>query len=500
MWIENHGWQRTTPTKARAVYPHGLARANDSQQFLCEICGQYANFVVGDCQQPHFRHNRCSKECEQKTTSVRNYYTTYPRGFSLPLKAIIKGNSIDVLIGFLPISDALIQNGGSLLIMAEKKILRHFDINISRFSSERVAYLSVGNTLAAQYSLSYPKEISNDYWPTVVDGFAAQGTLFDSESGKRLPRNANVAVGKQYILFVRQHSPVYSKEDVDISAKQTVGKYDFFFVKALCISRSADDFFRRFGCRLTDNPSVLTLLYPFAIRSSHVITHVANKVWFHKTSGFVEVYPQNLKPKSECFSVKSGFQQILSVSRFEDNTSVLRYTMLRKVVNISYNSRIPSLEVTDIYGLAIEGGEHDKLPRDRQFNVASTFDGCVDVIQDEFIVNKIFMPGGEKIVIDVDFNRHYRVYIGLDRVYDICFARKQHSKIIDDQKLLVKLQGFKYEPISITHSFGAVSNRIMDYMDYPKTVFWLKNQLATGIIDRKVKQYLQKVLEGLHNG
>ena len=372
IWDDERGWKIITANQASVMYPYGLGQANLSKRFLCEVCGQYANFVAGGYQQAHFRHNRNSKDCEHKSTTYNSIYLTNPRGFSLPLKVIISDNAIDVQIGFLPIPEnylqALSQATSHLTINANNMELAQFNIDSSRFATNRVEYLSVGNKLAEQYKLSYSNTVRqlNVYWPTIVDGISKQGTLFDYESGKRLPRNANVVVGRIYLLITQKTIYAFRSSDITINTERTIGSYNIYRVKANNLSRTADDFFRQYGTRLTDAPANLTLLYPYAIRNSHVITHTAEKVWFHKTDGFVEVYPQNLKPQAEVFSVNSGFQQVLSLSRFEDNVSVLRYILLRKVRSMSIPIAIFSVNVQNNRGETINAGVYATLPPKRE--------------------------------------------------------------------------------------------------------------------------------------
>jgi len=496
MWDEKHGWQRTTAAEARAVYPAGLTRAVVSKQFLCEICGQYANFIAGEYQQPHFRHNRNSNDCEQKLTSNGYYYITNPRGFSLPLKVKISNSSVDVSIGFLPISEndlqILSKTNGQLLIKANSEEICLYNISTSRFSSEHITYLSVGKSLAEEYRLIYPDTVKkmNIFWPTVVNGFSEQGTLFDYDSGKRLPRNANVIVGKTYLLFLNQRTYLPQSSEVVIIKEYVIGNYSIYKVSATKISHTADEFFRRYGCRLTDNPAILTLLYPFAVNTSHVITHTADKVWFHKTNGIVEVYPQNHKPTSDIFSVNSGFQQILSLSRFENNTSVLRYMMLRKVQYITYPDRSINVDVRNYYNESIIANEYTTLPPNREIHITSEFDGYVEVRNGDFTVNRIALKSGVKTIIDVDFNRRYRIRQGLDFIYEVSYIRKEQTHSFSDDEMLARLQNFKGEPIAVLPSLGVIADRLTGL---PKTALWFRRQIANGKINRRAKQILQNL-------
>ncbi|GHU57179.1 hypothetical protein AGMMS49975_22140 [Clostridia bacterium] len=113
IWNDEHGWQQITAQKAHKIYPCGLL---SSKQFLCESCGQYANFVVGENQPPHFRHKNYKKYCEEKSTYSNNNYTSNIQRFSLPLKVKITNTVVDVYIGFLPVSENVLNSSEILTI------------------------------------------------------------------------------------------------------------------------------------------------------------------------------------------------------------------------------------------------------------------------------------------------------------------------------------------------------------------------------------------------
>ena len=496
MWDDEHGWKRITANHASTMYPHGFGKANHTQRFLCEVCGQYANFIAGGSQQAHFRHNRNSKDCEQKSTSYNSIYLTNPRGFSLPLRIVFTNDTMDVQIGFLPIPEAYLQTlsqaASYLTVKANHMDLAQFNIDSSRFASNHVEYLSIGNNLAEQYKLSYPNTFRqlNVYWPTTVDGINRQGTLFDHESGKRLPRNANVIVGKDYLLVTQSVIHMFQLSDVVISNERTIGSYRIYKVKARNLSRTADNFFRQYGGRLTDSPANLTLLYPFAIQNSHVITHTAEKVWLHKTNGFVEVYPQNLKSKADIFAVSSGIQQVLSLSRFEDNASVLRYVLLRKVPSISASSVDFGMDVVNNCGEAISAGVHTVLPPNREIYITSAFDGYVEVFVDYYTEQKIALKGGTRTVIDVEPNRGYRIYQGLNLVSEITYSRNRQSQHVSDDDIFMQLQKFKGNEAPVTQSYGSIASRLNGL---PKTIMWLRQQITGGMLDSRAKELLQSI-------
>lgn len=495
IWNNEHGWQHITPEEAAKEFAYSVS--SDWQRFMCESCGQYATFVNG-ANTPHFKHPRGSKDCDEKITSYRNYHLTNPQGFSLPLKIKINDNKIELLIGFLPIPNNIFskleEENVKLSIIANEKVLRQFSINESRFSLEHTTYLSVGDNIAKEYRISYPDMNSQlkVFWPIIVNGINPEGTVFDYESGKRLPQNASVIVGKTYLIIIDKRKYIHSGEDISITKECSFKDYDVIKVVANKLSRSADDFFRYFSCRLTDNPATLTLLYPFSVNSSHVIRHTENKVWFYKTNGFIDVYPYvylyNQVSNEGIFPISGGLQQLISVSRFEQHTSVLRYTLLKKVDFIDEKPTLPLLQVFDNLNEPITVGTHDSLPKDREMHIVSEYDGFVLIIKNNSTIDKIILKSDVKVIIDVDYDLTYQIYQGLDCHYELHYKKRSCSSI-SDEALLLELQNFKHDFVSITHSIHILAN----YLSlYPKSKQWLRKQIKNGKINKKA---IKRILE-----
>ena len=64
----------------------------------------------------------------------------------------------------------------------------------------------------------------------MIDGINNQGTLFDYDNGKRLPRNANVIVGRDYLLITQQ-SYISQPRGIIIKRERTIGKYNLYKIK-----------------------------------------------------------------------------------------------------------------------------------------------------------------------------------------------------------------------------------------------------------------------------
>lgn len=245
---------------------------------------------------------------------------------------------------------------------------------------------------------------------------------------------------------------------------------------------------------MTDNPAELTEVYPFAIKSPHILHYSAEQAWFYKSDGFVDIYPANkfLEHKKQFFSVKGNFEQILSISRFENRSSVLRYVMLRKVdeADMPVPNRSPEVQVSNDKCEVVFAGVYSVLPKGRALSVEAEFDGHIDVLRSDSVVNRIKLKGGEHTIFDVEQNRTYRIYQGLDCVYELTFTTKKAVDGITDFKVFRKLSSYTGQPMAITHAFGAVASR---FGDMPRTKAWLVTQIHSGQIDRRAKAYIQQI-------
>ena len=503
VWNEGHGWQPITAEEVAAQQTYRHTISNHAEKFLCELCGQYARFQYKK-DTPHFQHpSDKNKNCEDKKSSSNNYHKTNPLGFSLPIRISIADGNLEIFIGFLPIGESKLNQienqSGQLIIHASGRVLRTFDINSSRFMSDKISYLSIGPNVSEKYKLDCGGKIDSIYWPTEVDGFRQSGTLFDGASGKRLPRNANVEVGREYWL-IRKCNYWYQHPPQDIAMKKEIvlNEYEIYVVKANLLSRSAADFFMNFGARLTDAIAEIMQIYPFALNSPHFTLHDSEKIWFHKTDGYVDTYPGSeiRMPALNIFSVKSDSEKMLFLSRFEGRTSVLRYIMLRKnnadFTKAVEKCRISSVEVCDEDGVDFEEGQYDRLPKKRRLYITPEFKGHIDVhsINGDFAIEHHELKSGNKRLLDVAFGYKYRIFQGLDCVFEVAFASESNLELVSDEQHLANLRKCKGRKIAISHTFGSISSKVGNM---PLTRLWIMKQIKQGFIYSGANEYLKRL-------
>jgi hypothetical protein len=187
----------------------------------------------------------------------------------------------------------------------------------------------------------------------------------------------------------------------------------------------------------------------------------------------------------DMFAVSGSIKQILSLSRFEEHTGVLRYIMLRKVSSISQPIKAPKVTVVDSKNSVVPPGESKVLPQKRFISVTPEYDGMIKVFKGELEIDRVPLKGGCAACVDVDWNRSYRIYQGLDCVYKISFKRPKAAKVISDDDILKLLSGLKGKEVSVSHSLGSLSGKLADM---PKTRIWLLKRIRTGkIYDSAIK-------------
>jgi hypothetical protein len=355
--------------------------------------------------------------------------------------------------------------------------------------------------VAEKYRIDSGGKVDKNIWPPIVEGIYAKGSLFDKTSGKRLPRNANVEVGKEYLLITKRNFYGNSYRDIEIRRTNQIDNYFIYTVKATALSRLAANFFLELGARLTDTPAELSQIYPFVLRGSHIILHESIKIWFHKTDGFVDTFPSgDAKAQNQTiFAIRGETQKILSLSRFEGRTSVLRFMVLRRD-SMGFRDAISRVQqigvcVVDCNGIEFGDGLFPNLPKDRELLVAAEYDGYIDVVgvTSKFVTKRLSLKNGEKTRVTVSFNNKYRIFQGLDCVREIVFMREQKSSIISDEQMLMMLKRFSLRKIPIQHTFGAIATKMENL---PMSRLWVMKQIRQGQIDKSAKEYLIKQLEG----
>lgn len=498
-WNPNLGLKHIT---AQEAYAETNSKVGSNKRiFFCETCGQSVALFLYNGKTPTFRHPNNSKECEDKITAYNLLFNekTNPLGFSLPLRIMPENDSIEIQIGFLPLStevlNSLKQDNFEFQVINEKGALLKKYVS-ERLSDTYINYLSVGNSISRYYILKYNNDIIKaEIWPTVVDGISPTGTLFDKSSGKRLPRNAEVVVDRDYWLLT-QDITIFNN-DVIISDKRKYQDWYLYLIKAQNFSQKVAMWFLQYGVRLADKPAKVTPIWPIVNRSPHCLTFSADKLMFYKTAGIVDIYPlQKRCTKSEGIFYINNQQteQFISMSRFvsDNRKNVIKYTLVRYKKPIPHNMQSEeNLVIKDKDNKLIYSGEYNKLPEDNKIYVESYFDGFIKQEQGNCKIKRIKLKAATNLALDVQFGHVIKIFQGLDCVAKISFVK---SAVIgnSDEALFRELSSCGGERLPITHTLGALADNLVNM---PKTQHWLLQQIRTKTISQTALKILQKRLE-----
>ena len=187
---------------------------------------------------------------------------------------------------------------------------------------------------------------------------------------------------------------------------------------------------------------------------------------------------------------------MLLLSRFEGRTSVLRYIMLRKnsadFTKLVEKRKTPFVEVCDEDGVDFEAGQYDRLPKKRRLHILPEFDGYIDVysITENFVSERYELKNGNKITLEIVFDNKYRMFQGLDCVFEIAFVSESKLSAVSDEQHLASLKKLKGHRVAISHTFGGISSKVRDM---PLTRLWIVKQIRQGFMYSDAKEYLRRL-------
>lgn len=523
-WDPTHGWQHTVPEKAQK---HKRSIPSNEKRFLCECCNQYASFVYSNKVASHFKHPKGSNDCEEKL-SRETFYKENRLGFSLPLKIInpndlFEKKQLRLAIGFLPLPAVTIKQAeerkAAVSITCDKQKLpyKEFLISQERFSTEHISYQPIENNIASEYRLLYPnvQGLLRYIWPPIVKGLSQEGTLFDGETGKRLPDTPFVSVGKPYLLLSQRRidnpSAFINKSQC---CKDSYGHTWYAYrIEAKEFNKASNDFFLRYRATLTDEISELIPLWPLATISSHVMNcqipqSRTHKLFFYMSGNNILESSEptltaqaksvhgnklqwcNLEPQDRPFDSKTPQQQILTMSRFSHHLRVLRYIVTQE--NSVFTPPPPAFNITvkDSHGISYSSGIYNKLPRKKHLyidNLDLGYDGFIEIQHIGTPTKRIALFAKHPVQLSVQWRDSIRVFVGMDLAAHLTFQKKKQENS-KDTELLSRLRALVAgASIPIPHTLGSIATKLQDC---PITRQWLLQQIRRGRINVKALQLL----------
>lgn len=501
MWSE-HGWVRVTAEEAARKHPGGTVSVH-SELFMCELCGQYVTLTNGDLRVRYFKHSayEANKNCPERTFGP-SYVPEYnPGEHELPIKVILKENSFSLELGLLYVPETILRK------QAEKKITitaangKKYVYAFERLNGDSITYLSIGNEPSTNYTITSSNELVT-FWPRTVKGIDTGGSVFEKKTGKMLPVDADVQIGKKYLLLTIRYMRNRSTDGLRLAkvCENRVGWTTWYVyeVEANELSKYAAKFFFDIHCRLTDIPVKMTPIWPLHIETPYVIKHGKNDMIMHvagnryatpKSFPHAYVQTRNCPQAGQVIKIAcNGRQQLISTG----SANVLQYTYLWRESLTALTDPV-AVDVKDASGIDCAGGLQNILPNGGLLRVLSPVDGAVVVRNTEqFILTKI--PISANIITtvsDITFGTMIQVLQGLDVVWEATFAKLKQSAFDKDDILVAKLSAYGGDQIAVKHS---LSGAVAKLENYPKTKQWLIKTIRSGYISAKAMKYLSKYI------
>lgn len=498
MWSEK-SWKRISAYEAAKMFPCGTSV--HSGLFMCELCGQYVTLIKGSIQSSHFRHNAYekNKDCDDrnKSYSYSNYFQA--EAHSLPIKIKIdSSNRFSLSIGFIALPDAMMQGKGNFKILITGT--EQFQYYFNRLNKGTITYLDVGTKPSSSYKVSVIPDVEGvkSYWPAHISGIEREGTLFDKSTGKKLPYDADVQVGREYYLLT-SHSQyrdlkTISKNEI-CSHMEGEQNWRVFEVKATEFNEEAAKFFLGYHCRLTNEPITMYPIWPVYIESPYVIYHKSKhlNIYFRGNAepqlapvGGITRYPY-LNPKLLSVTSKDR-QQLLSAGR----TEVLKYMYFWEA-ELDEKGHLPEISIIDLNKNDIEEGVYNTLPNKNTICVIPQVDGVIKIYKKDILLDKYEISAGSRFEYDgIDFGVTIKIFQGLDCVWKTTYEKNRMESIEEEGLLLYRLRSLNGRKIRTNHSIGALVNA---FSKNSPIRTWIYTQIKNGVIQEESVKYIQRYLE-----
>lgn len=477
-WTD-HGWISITAAEAARKHPGGTVSAN-SGLFKCDICGQYVGFSDGQVRDRYFYHSSSEQDkyCEDRTFASGSIAVFNAKSYSLPIRLrIVSNDAFELQMGFFPLPPG---TGGDVFrIEPAGNIGKIFSYNISRLEESGLTYLSIGNRPATKYRIVLPGTPLPGVWPEWVDGIPDTGALFDADTGKKLPPDADVQIWHTYYLLRRGEIGYHSDIDIERICEKRDGLSIWYIYKVTAeqLTKRADRFFNQYNCRLTENPVMLFPVWPVYVDAPYILRHSENAMVFYLQGHKVEAktFPEAKLRTFSCANSEDehilylechGRQQLLSSGRMR----VLKYTYLWRA-SLDKCSDTPEITVTSLeqWGIRVE----------------SPFDGQIVLERRGRTIDKVFLKSGIPTEVRIQRSCEVKIYQGLDLVW---FERyEMWNTSSGDAGFVRRLEECSGPLRTIPHSMGATAARMPDN---PELKNWLRKKIRQGQMPESAYQML----------
>ena len=496
MWVDNQ-WKPVKAEEIAKTHP-GKISAN-SGLLMCELCGQIVGMAHGKKNVPHFRHRskEQDKECKDRALSLKLEISSCYHQHYLPLRMKLNSGIVSFEIGLIKVPSQYLSNDSFVEILSDNKT-ESFRYNSERLLPDAVNYLYVGKNPSRQYSIKV-HNASKDielYWPSNVAGINLEGTMFDAESGKKLPVDADVVINKAYYLLTcNRIYTIYSDVDIrEIYRNYKNGQYiRVYRVEAKAFSKESARFFLDNHCRLTERPVKIQPIWPVYAESPYLIKHNRNEMYIHIAGeAGLYLFPTAYSHGFPCSNGKiteitvNSKQQFISVGR----TNVLKYKYFWQE---PIQKPLPqqTVNIVDKRNNAFGSGVIDRLPEDQIIRCTLPYDGTIIIKEKGIIKEKRSVKADEQTTINnINWGTSVTVFLGLDLVWEASFE-KTISVSQDEDELLYQLRLCSGNMVNVPHSIGNLVHR---FKDYPKVRQWIYQCVRQGRMSDKALKMLKSYI------
>lgn len=522
MWTEEHGYRRVTIDEATLRYPEKVSAR--SSLFICELCKERVTLTAEGQHIRHFRHDSAAlnKDCEERSVQYDSSRYVWPFQSELqvlPLRLVQADGQYRLELGFLALSnEQLEQYNGQLIHIKGQSITKVFSYDImEHFSPDQLTWLWVGDVPDSHYNLSISGgRALPPRWPRQVEGID-DPTLFDAETGKRLPSSPYVMVGREYILAIKNNKlKTGNPKDVRVVhiSPQEHGwtGWNLYRVEARKFNRSAAYFFLQVRATLTKHPPSIFPLWPTFVRTPHLIYHNADDlfVFVEGEGSDIHLFPGgkifdcgNEHTRIICF--KAGTRkQMLSGVHMEQllevgPSHILRYDyFIRRELN--QTAPQPEVSIKDQNGTTLHDDWIKGVPPRGKIRISAPFDGEVWLEHDGLLINRKKLKGGKELELTVTTGQTLTIFQGLDRIRSIVFAlpssshfgEEPNKDLWNDVVLCRRLRRLTGDEVPAVH---ALTEAVRFFQSYRATGAWLRVQKAKGSISARALSLLLALMK-----
>jgi len=545
--LTNDGWRYVEPSY---IHDNYSSAESGKLQLYCELCKERADAVCwGKIQAPHFRHNKSAKtkECEDRNAVYeRSDWLKNPRKreFFIRVRFAESGElaSFELLAPCPPRSFIDANRGAAITLSWENAsgsqerthyitslfspisigiVYRRRGCKSENPGASYVVGLKGGQTSGAEVEL-------RRYWglgkSDAIPGIASEEHYywFDAKIGLKLPRDADVYVGREYWLWTTCDEPRPWGTALTLEPWASGGFYinsRYFRVYKVCankIDQEASLFFGKRGVRLTNNPAKIVAVWPPCAIDGAVVktSDRAESVFFYfQGEGRIKAraYPlcgsvnRELANDERCGLLKIGKEdvrkvEIVSVGR----SNALHYAMIWRD-RLNFTAEAPTVEIVDAddWATRFDGEVARTLSQRQEVRVKFRFDGVLEIWRKGALAERRELKAKKRsdgvastVVKRVDWETTLKIWIGKDCVRTLRFERENAAGAADalsDRDLARALRskrGGGTLGFSRTHA-AALAARLGG--EYPATKTWLRQAAQVGEISQDALAVLKDV-------